>query len=275
MMTPKLMNASPIPTGIIEQVDQMPGEKPLATASPIPTGIVEQPEETGAPVMVGGDADPVAMGTEAPLFGTVTPTGTAGPDNTPNPDVQGILDAAAECFPADATVTLKDGSHKSMSQLSVGDEVLAALPDTYSPVYMFSHKESHSTNGFVRIVASNGLAITATRGHYIIVDGSLKAASAVTVGDKLMTKDGEAAVASTEVVKKTGLYNPHTLAGSVVVDGVLASDVTTAVRPSVARTLLAPFKFMYGMVKRDVSGGLLNNGWASLAKLAPAGAKEL
>ena len=76
-------------------------------------------------------------------------------------------------------------------------------------------------------------------------------------------------------VQAEGLYNPHTLSGTIIVDGVLASDVTTAVNPVLARSLLAPLKFTWKLLRRDVSGGYLNEGWSSMAALLPSGAKEL
>lgn len=260
-----LMTASPVPTGVAQG---MTGENPLMTASPVPTdaagvttGVPNFPAaESGAPAGPAGTDGPFDNEADASL--------------TPSPEGSSLLDAAA-CFPAEATVMIKGGSKVAMKDLKVGDEVLAKMPNTYSSVYMFSHKEQNSVNDFVRVSTSNGHVITASPGHYIIVNGKMKAAGSIVGGDKLMTESGEDKVVGVENVRKQGLYNPHTVAGSIVVDGVLASDVTTAVKPSVARTLLAPFKLMYRLFQRDLSGGVLNNGWASLARLAPVGAKEL
>jgi hypothetical protein len=44
-----------------------------------------------------------------------------------------------------------------------------------------------------------------------------------------------------------GLYNPHTLTGQIVVDGVLASCYTRAVHPAIARLLLSPLAMLYRM----------------------------
>ena len=42
-----------------------------------------------------------------------------------------------------------------------------------------------------------------------------------------------------------GLYNPLTLAGDIVVDGILASTYTKAVTPKMAHAALAPLRMMY------------------------------
>ena len=41
-----------------------------------------------------------------------------------------------------------------------------------------------------------------------------------------------------------GLYNPHTMTGDIVVDGVLTSTYTDAVAPSLAHALLWPVRML-------------------------------
>ena len=65
-----------------------------------------------------------------------------------------------------------------------------------------------------------------------------------------------------------GLYNPHTLHGDVVVDGVLTSTYTGVVHPALAHALLAPLRQLY-------SAGLsfgTNVAWG--AKQLPAWVKD-
>ena len=63
--------------------------------------------------------------------------------------------------------------------------------------------------------------------HYVAANGDLVYAKDVAVGDALGYVDGGAAksgaVVSTTRVLKRGLYNPYTLSGTIVVDGVVAS----------------------------------------------------
>ena len=60
--------------------------------------------------------------------------------------------------------------------------------------------------------------------------------------------------------RKTGLYNPHTLHGDIVVDGVLTSTYTAAFSPTLAHVALAPLRALYragvDIFKVDVGAAL-------------------
>lgn len=47
---------------------------------------------------------------------------------------------------------------------------------------------------------------------------------------------------SVRKVEKEGLYNPQTVHGDIVVDGIVASVYTEAVQPRVAHAMLAPMR---------------------------------
>jgi len=130
------------------------------------------------------------------------------------------------CFPAAATVELSDGATTSMASLQLGDEVLDAT-GAYSPVYFFSHADAVVEAPFVELVLEGDHKISLSPDHYIASNGKLLYAKDVSLGDKIdyvvdgATKSG-AVVKTSEVVER-GLYNPYTLSGSIVVDGVAAS----------------------------------------------------
>ena len=66
-----------------------------------------------------------------------------------------------------------------MAELAIGDIVLVA-PNTFSEVYMFSHRYVDAVSPFVKISTANGeLLITAD--HYLYVNGVLAVASTVKV----------------------------------------------------------------------------------------------
>ena len=80
---------------------------------------------------------------------------------------------------------------------------------------------------FVELALEGGATLTLTQGHYVSSNGNLVYAKDVAVGDLIDYVDGGAtktgAVVSTARALKRGLYNPYTLSGSIVVDGVVAS----------------------------------------------------
>ena len=75
---------------------------------------------------------------------------------------------SSECFPANATVQLQSGTTKSMSQLEVGDHVLVDA-NTYSEVYMFSHRYADFSGPFVAIQTASGEELMLTADHYLLV----------------------------------------------------------------------------------------------------------
>lgn len=193
-----------------------------------------------------------------------------GDEQTPEPSAE----AAAECFPADATVELRDGRAVRMADLAVGDVIRVAPGATdaaYSAVYFFSHRTTSGTYGTVRLTTADGATVEATPGHYVYASGRLVAAAAVAVGDTLTTADGAAArVVATTRTTGTGLYNPHTLHGDMYVDGLRVSTYTTAVEPGVARALLAPLRAAYSLA--GVTAGALSGGApAAVTGLLPRG----
>jgi len=151
---------------------------------------------------------------------------------------------ATSCFPASATVTLEDGSTKTMAQLTVGDRVLVA-PNTFSPVYMFSHQLEATKTAFVAVEAG-AASLLLTPDHYLYVNGQLAVARTVRVGDRVTLADGtQAAVTKVHTEWASGLYNPHTLHGDIVVNGVQTSTYTQGIAPSVAHAALWPVRALF------------------------------
>jgi Hint module len=181
------------------------------------------------------------------------------------------------CFPGDATVVLKDGSARRMDQLRIGDAVLAS-PGVYSRVFMFTHRDSRARPAVVRIHHDASPApLRLTPGHYLYVNDELTAAGAVRAGDLVRTGSGAPArVLRVSRTRGAGLYNPQTLHGDVVVDGVVASTYTRAVDPRAAAALLAPARAAAALLgaRWDALVSWLElfvEGCPRLAALAPAG----
>lgn len=153
----------------------------------------------------------------------------------------------AACFPSLGLVLLESGRIIAMRQLQVGDRVHAGS-GIFSEVYTFTHKTEHIISDFIQLRTASGKVISLSPGHYIPVSGKHIAARAVKVGDLVTVENGlKDRVAEISYESLRGLYNPQTLDGYIVVDGVLTSTFTEAVRPSTANALLVPLKLLCRM----------------------------
>ena len=164
-----------------------------------------------------------------------------------------------ECFPASATVLLKDGRTLRMDQLQEGMHVLSNGNGEFSQIFGFSHRDPNARSKFVRFRTANGNELSLTPGHFLRINGELEPASNLRPGDSVTLDDGIcSAVVYVDTIWDDGLYNPHTLEGSIVVNGVVASTFTTAVEPSAARALLSPVAAVFRTVGYNVMGALLD-----------------
>lgn len=181
------------------------------------------------------------------------------------------------CFPAHATVRLADGSSIRMDQLQVGQSVAVSPARSTesrltSDVFLFSHRDSGIQTRFLSLITESGHKLTVSPGHYVYINGHLAAALSARVGDKLLLADGSAS----SIVRVTsemhlGLYNPQTIHGDIIVDGVVVSTYTTAVQPSVASLLLAPARALYNARLGSLLVGVFDKGANNLAAWLPAG----
>ncbi|CAN8077276.1 unnamed protein product [Agarophyton chilense] len=158
----------------------------------------------------------------------------------------------AACFPSDATVELDDGTVKTMSSLRIGDRVKVAHPKEYSEVYFFSHNHADKQSDFVNIKTSlDDAALTLSPGHFMYANGALVEASRVVVGDKVSVSHDSKIAEVTQVsrIKAKGLHNPHTVHGDIIVNGVVASTLTSTLHPSLAKFILTPLKMVYRILQ--------------------------
>lgn len=188
----------------------------------------------------------------------------------PEPSASGESeDDGSVCFPASATVELEDGSIKRMDEIELGDRVKVGANE-FSPVFMFTHKTRAVDYSFVHLTIASGASLSLTKGHYLYVNGQLAAAKTVLVGDSLKTESGSSTVSSVSTVSGTGLYNPQTVKGDIIVDGVVASTYTTTVEVKAAHSLLFPVRAFFGLTGMTTS--LFDNGADRLAQIVPSGA---
>lgn len=217
--------------------------------------------ETVVDTEVGGADDDQAAVANAPVV--PTPIVVPEPATYVYPVVTPFPEDDVVCFPADATVELEGGAVKRMDALAIGDRVRVGSGATdFSDVFMFTHKMEDAVNTFVQLKLASGDVLRLTPGHYMYANGAMTAAKNVAVGDKIELGSGaRTTVASVSSVTDTGLFNPQTLQGDIVVNGVRASTYTTAVEPTLAHSLLAPLRFMFSAgIAKDPSFGVLENG---------------
>lgn len=187
-------------------------------------------------------------------------------------------DSSAVCFPGDALVNLEDGSSIRMSELSIGQKV-AVGGGQFSDVFAFTHADNKRKYSFVRIDTSGGRSLIATDSHFIYLNGIMKPAGSARVGDYLVRDDGshdDVVVVGRET--RSGLYNPQTISGDIIVNGFLSSTYTTAIEPRIASALLGPVRSLYrlGFPRRLLSlprGGGSRADWL-FSRSGSAGASE-
>jgi hypothetical protein len=250
-----------------------PDGKPiLAPSCPVEggSGDVGGGASGGASASAGADGS-VADESDAPQV----PSGGRPRKTLTDPEVTPAVAAGgggggsdSACFPADATVELEDGSLVRMDAVAIGDVVKVGAGG-FSRVFMFTHRMAHSANTFVSLETASGASLSLTKGHYIFADGALVAASEVAVGSELTLGNGEvSAVVAVGSTNGEGLFNPQTVDGNIVVNGVLASTYTTAVEPSLAHAILAPFRLFTNFGLQFTA---LESGGGALDAVAPRG----
>lgn len=214
---------------------------------------------------------PILPGVNVPSARDTPPnTPASGGDNNnegeaaePSPSEDSV------CFPADAYVEIQNGFKKRIDQVNIGDR-LHVGNGHYSPVFMFTHKISHVEATFVKLETEARRSVRLTPGHYLHVNGRLASAETVKPGDILILGHGQhTMVTNVSRLSSRGLYNPQTVHGNIVVDGILASTYTRAVQPTTAHALLAPLRALYDRL--GLTTTCFDHGADSLVAIVPSG----
>ncbi|OSX73614.1 hypothetical protein BU14_0333s0003 [Porphyra umbilicalis] len=228
------------PAGLVVTFTRNVSAEPVIGGDAVNVLWAQGPLATGAPALqrhTARQAGVIRFGQPnvgaSPGSVSPTPTSTATPAGA-DEDV---------CFPADATVEVVGRGRVAMADLHIGDVVAVAAGRT-SRVYAFSHADVDAVTPFVELsTATSVRPLRLSPGHYLPVNGRLAAARTVAVGDVLVSAAGPAAVTAVSASTGVGLYNPHTVDGGLLVDGIRTSCYTTAVEPAVAAALLAPARW--------------------------------
>jgi hypothetical protein len=181
------------------------------------------------------------------------------------------------CLPADAMVTalLADAPPTLMpiASVPIGASVLTTAG--FSPIYLYSHYTENAIAIMSRIETSSGFAVELSPHHYIRAcndqdECAFTAAKNVVKNMRveLLASNGtivSTIVDATTLVEKRGLYNPHTIAGDIIVAstdtkasgdlrGVVVSDtsewfaegyIPEAYIPALYHVVLAPVRMLF------------------------------
>lgn len=178
------------------------------------------------------------------------------------------------CFPASAIVTTRKGDIE-ISRLRVGDIVLTK--QGWSRVFMFSHAEAHAySNHFLHINAPPRI-LTLTSEHYVLTNHGEIIASQIQIGDYVYDLRGNPLQVTSlqKNIHAQGLYNPHTIEGTIIIDGIIASTYTNAVSLRSAKALLAPLRAIFSVFQQDFSCGILERESVIRSMLTLIGTKLL
>lgn len=169
------------------------------------------------------------------------------------------------CFPGWARVTLAGGLQKSLSSLSPGDRVMAMSGTgqvVLSKVLLFLHRDHESWSTFLSLETEDGHRLAVTPHHLVFLaphcrlDSSeyqARFASRARRGDCLLIRTAEGQVRPSRIVsvsaeeESVGVYAPLTEAGTVFVDGVLASSYALVEDHRLAHWAFGPVRVLYAV----------------------------
>jgi len=132
-------------------------------------------------------------------------------------------DGGGYCFSGLSIVKLEDETMIPMRDLKIGDRVQVTEDGKFDTVYSFGHYQPDSIAEYLSIQSTAKAApITISAPHMLFLD-SRKAvpASSIKVGDILL---GGKIVTKVENAAVLGAYAPFTYSGTIIVNGVVASN---------------------------------------------------
>lgn len=136
-------------------------------------------------------------------------------------------DTGPICFPGDSIVDVRNKGLIRLDKLQIGDYARVGSGDTFDRVYSFGHKDESKIAKYLRIhVEDTETPLILSGAHMVFVTKALAVpASSLGVGDKVLTQTGDLGVIiKIEKVRRRGIYAPFTMAGSIVVNGIVASS---------------------------------------------------
>mmetsp|Transcript_25947 Transcript_25947/g.38332 ORF Transcript_25947/g.38332 Transcript_25947/m.38332 type:complete len:545 (-) Transcript_25947:329-1963(-) len=129
------------------------------------------------------------------------------------------------CFPGDALLTLSGKGSVKLADVKIGDQVLVGNGN-YESIYAFGHYSPVGRASFLEISTKTS-TLRLSRDHMVFVSYNRAVpASMLRVGDRLLDVNGNEnqILFIDSVMSKKGAFAPFTASGSVVVNGIVASN---------------------------------------------------
>jgi hypothetical protein len=149
--------------------------------------------------------------------------------------------SSSSCFAGSEVVTMESGDLKPISMVQIGDRILAANADgktSFSDVVYIPHGTNMKRTSFAMLTTASGRDIKMTKNHILPAGDCgdelpLVHASRVTVGQCVMTVEGEERVISVKTIIDQGIYTVVTNEEFIVVNGIVATPFG-GINPTVA-----------------------------------------
>lgn len=170
------------------------------------------------------------------------------------------------CFPGWARVMTAGGVQKSLSSLAPGDRVVALSATgkvVYSQVLLFLHQDRGSWSTFLSLETEDGNRLAVTPHHLVFLaahcrsdssDYRAQFASRAQMGHCVLvhTADGRvrpSRITSVTAVDSAGVYAPLTEAGTLFVEGVLASSYALVEDHRLAHWAFGPVRLLFPIAR--------------------------
>ncbi|CAF4111916.1 unnamed protein product [Rotaria socialis] len=127
------------------------------------------------------------------------------------------------CFAGTSLITLADGTFKALADIQIGDQVLVNKNNTIEPITSFIHAKQQA-----------------------------RFAGKFRVGDRVQFIDNSEIVPGEivhiQLTKQQGYYAPLTPSGTIVIDGVVASNYATVSNHALAHQLMGIYRWWIDLV---------------------------
>ena len=171
------------------------------------------------------------------------------------------------CFPGRSQVTLPNGRLKQLSQLRIGDLVMVNQKHAYEPILTFIHVNKQQLFSYLAMDIYSTLSNTSSTlfvsSNHLIFDydsGEARFAGKFRVGDRLQFIQNNritlGEIKNIELRQEQGYYAPLTPSGTIVIDGIVASNYASVSNHALAHRAMGLYrwwiKWMGSTVSEDI-----------------------
>ncbi|CAF3709741.1 unnamed protein product [Rotaria sp. Silwood1] len=170
-----------------------------------------------------------------------------------------IKKPSTSCFPGISQIILADGTFKALADINIGDRILVNEHNLYEPVIGFIHAKREGLFDYLAIklqsVLSNSSSIIFVSPDHLIFDyhsDEARFAGKFRLGDRVQFIDNNEIVPgeilSIQLTKEQGYYAPLTPSGTIVVNGIVASNYATVSNHILAHQMMALYRWWITLI---------------------------